>query len=151
MAGRVTASIITIGNELLAGDTVNTNAAWLARQLEELGVGVTLMASLPDEVERIAEFVRTEAQRADLVIVTGGLGGTPDDVTREAMAAAFEAPQDEVVELAERLRARFPATRSTRPAGRTCPAARGRSRTRSAARRGSSSATSTCSPGCPPR
>ena len=70
---------------------------------------MTLMASLPDEIERIAEFVRTEAQRADIVIVTGGLGGTPDDVTREAMAAAFEAPQDEVVDLAERLRARFPA------------------------------------------
>jgi molybdenum cofactor synthesis domain-containing protein len=109
MAGRVTASIITIGNELLAGDTVNTNASWLAQQLEELGVTVTLMASLPDEVERIAEFVRAEAPRADIVIVTGGLGGTPDDVTREAMAAAFEAPQGEVLELAERLRARFPA------------------------------------------
>jgi molybdenum cofactor synthesis domain-containing protein len=109
MAGRVTASIITIGNELLAGDTVNTNASWLAQQLEELGVTVTLMASLPDEVERIAEFVRAEAPRADIVVVTGGLGGTPDDVTREAMAAAFEAPQGEVLELAERLRARFPA------------------------------------------
>jgi molybdenum cofactor synthesis domain-containing protein len=109
MAGRVTASIITIGNELLAGDTVNTNASWLAQQLEELGVTVTLMASLPDEVERIAEFVRAEAPRADIVVVTGGLGGTPDDVTREAMAAAFEASQGEVLELAERLRARFPA------------------------------------------
>src|SRR5919198_5518411 len=109
MAGRVTASIITIGNELLSGDTVNTNAAWLAQQLEELGVTVTLMASLPDEVERIAEFVRSEAERADLVLVTGGRGGTPDDVTREALAAAFDAPQDEVVDLAERLRSRFPA------------------------------------------
>jgi molybdenum cofactor synthesis domain-containing protein len=109
MAARVTASIVTIGNELLSGDTVNTNAAWLAQQLEELGVVVTLMASLPDEIERIAEFVRTEAQRAEIVVVTGGLGGTPDDVTREAMAAAFEAPQDEVVDLAERLRSRFPA------------------------------------------
>src|SRR6266487_824815 len=109
MAGRVTASIVTIGNELLSGDTVNTNAAWLAQQLEELGVAVTLMASLPDEVDRIAEFVRTEAERADLVLVTGGLGGTPDDVTREAMAAAFEAPQSEVADLAERLRSRFPA------------------------------------------
>jgi molybdopterin-biosynthesis enzyme MoeA-like protein len=67
------------------------------------------MASLPDEIDRIAEFVRTESARADTVVVTGGLGGTPDDVTREAMAAAFEAPQDEVADLAERLRARFPA------------------------------------------
>ena len=109
MAGRVTASIITIGNELLSGDTVNTNAAWLAQQLEELGVSVTLMASLPDEIDRIADFVRAESENADLVIVTGGLGGTPDDVTREALAAAFEAPQDEVADLAERLRSRFPA------------------------------------------
>jgi len=109
VGGRVTASIVTIGNELLSGDTVNTNAAWLAQQLEELGVAVTLMASLPDEVDRIAAFVRAEAERADLVLVTGGLGGTPDDVTREAMAAAFESPQDEVVDLAERLRSRFPA------------------------------------------
>jgi nicotinamide-nucleotide amidase len=109
MAGRVTASIITIGNELLSGDTVNTNASWLAHELEELGVVVTLMASLPDEIDRIAAFVRTEAERADVVLVTGGLGGTPDDVTREAMAEAFEAPQGEVADLAERLRSRFPA------------------------------------------
>ena len=107
MADRVTASIVSIGNELLSGDTVNTNAAWLAQQLEELGVSVTMMAVLPDDIERIAEFVRTEAPRADFMIVTGGLGGTPDDVTREALSAAFEAPQSEVVDLAERLRARF--------------------------------------------
>src|SRR6185295_5221356 len=98
MAGRVTASIITIGNELLSGDTVNTNASWLAQQLEELGVMVTLMASLPDEIDRIAAFVRTESGQADIVLVTGG-----------AMAEAFEAPQDEVADLAERLRSRFPA------------------------------------------
>jgi nicotinamide-nucleotide amidase len=53
--------------------------------------------------------VRTESGRAEIVLVTGGLGGTPDDVTREAMAEAFEAPQDEVADLAERLRSRFPA------------------------------------------
>jgi nicotinamide-nucleotide amidase len=107
VAARVTASIVSIGNELLSGDTVNTNAAWLAQQLEELGVSVTMMAVLPDDVERIAEFVRSEAPRADFMVVTGGLGGTPDDVTREALAAAFDAPQSEVVDLAERLRARF--------------------------------------------
>src|SRR4029450_5201508 len=108
MGGRVTASIVTIGNELLSGDTVNTNAAWLAHELEELGVVVTLMASLPDEIDRVAEFVRTESVRADIVLVTGGLGGTPDDITREAMAAAFEAPQGEVEALAASLRSRFP-------------------------------------------
>ena len=107
MAVRVTASLVSIGNELLSGDTVNTNAAWLAQELEELGVGVTLMAVLPDDVDRIAEFVRTEAPRADFMIVTGGLGGTPDDVTREGLSAAFEAEQSEVVDLAERLRQRF--------------------------------------------
>src|SRR6478672_942612 len=108
MGARVTASIVTIGNELLSGDTVNTNAAWLAQQLEELGVVVTLMASLPDEIDRVAEFVRTESDRADIVLVTGGLGGTPDDITREAISAAFEAPQDEVADLAASLRSRFP-------------------------------------------
>jgi molybdenum cofactor synthesis domain-containing protein len=107
MAGRVTASLVAIGNELLSGDTVNTNASWLAQQLEDLGVAVTLMAVLPDDIDRIAEFVRTEAPRAEFMIVTGGLGGTPDDVTREAIAAAFEAPQSEVVDLAQSLRSRF--------------------------------------------
>jgi nicotinamide-nucleotide amidase len=107
MGGRVTASIVTIGNELLSGDTVNTNAAWLAHELEELGVVVTLMASLPDEIDRVAEFVRTESVRADIVLVTGGLGGTPDDLTREAIAHAFELEQEEVPELADDLRSRF--------------------------------------------
>jgi nicotinamide-nucleotide amidase len=108
MGGRFTASIVTIGNELLSGDTVNTNASWLAQQLEELGVTVTLMASLPDEIDRVADFVRLESERVEIVIVTGGLGGTPDDITREAISAAFEAPQDEVVDLAASLRSRFP-------------------------------------------
>src|SRR4029453_13399222 len=103
MGGRVTASIVTIGNELLSGDTVNTNAAWLAQKLEGLGVAGTLVGRPPDEIDRIAEFVRAESANADIVIVTGGLGGTPDDVTREALAAAFEPPPDEVVDLLQRL------------------------------------------------
>jgi nicotinamide-nucleotide amidase len=108
VAVRVTASLVSIGNELLSGDTVNTNASWLAQELEELGIGVTMMAVLPDDTQRIGEFVSAEAPRADYMIVTGGLGGTPDDVTREGIAAAFEAQQSEVIDLAERLRNRFP-------------------------------------------
>ena len=103
----MSASILTIGNELVAGDVPNTNASWLARRLAPLGVDVHLMATLPDEIDAIAEFVRSEAPRVDFLLVTGGLGGTPDDLTREALAAAFRAPQEEVPELAADLRARF--------------------------------------------
>jgi molybdenum cofactor synthesis domain-containing protein len=102
-----TASIVTIGNELVSGDTVNTNGSWLAGRLEALGVDVLLIASLPDEEERVAALVRAQAAEADVVLVTGGLGGTPDDITREAIAAAFGVPQEEQPEVAERLRARF--------------------------------------------
>jgi molybdenum cofactor synthesis domain-containing protein len=103
----VSASILTIGNELVSGDVPDTNASWLARRLAPLGVDVHLMATLPDEIGAIAEFVRSEAPRVDFLLVTGGLGGTPDDLTREALAAAFRVPQEEVRELAADLRARF--------------------------------------------
>jgi molybdenum cofactor synthesis domain-containing protein len=102
-----TAAILTIGNELVSGDVPNTNASWLARRLAPLGVEVRLLAALPDEIETIADFVRAEAPRVDFFLVTGGLGGTPDDLTREAIAAAFGVPQEEVPELAADLRARF--------------------------------------------
>jgi nicotinamide-nucleotide amidase len=101
------ASILTIGNELVSGDTPNTNASWLARRLAPLGVKVRLMAALPDEIDAIADFVRAEAPRVDFLLVTGGLGGTPDDLTREAIAAAFGVPQEELPEVAADLRARF--------------------------------------------
>jgi nicotinamide-nucleotide amidase len=102
-----TATILTIGNELVSGDVPNTNASWLAKRLAPLGVEVRLLAALPDEIDVIAEFVRTEAPRVDFLLVTGGLGGTPDDLTREAIAAAFGVPQAEVAEVAADLRARF--------------------------------------------
>jgi molybdenum cofactor synthesis domain-containing protein len=103
----VLAAILTIGNELVSGDTENTNASWLARRLESLGVQVVLSAAVPDETDRIVEFLRREAVRVDHLIVTGGLGGTPDDITRESLAAAFGVPQLVVSELADDLRARF--------------------------------------------
>jgi molybdopterin-biosynthesis enzyme MoeA-like protein len=66
-----------------------------------------LIAALPDEEERVAALVRAQSAEADVVLVTGGLGGTPDDITREAIAAAFGVPQEEQREVAQRLRARF--------------------------------------------
>ena len=101
------AAILTIGNELVSGDIPNTNGAWLARRLETLGVSVTMIAALPDEIGRVASWLRKEAPDVDFVLVTGGLGGTPDDLTREAVAAAFDVDQQEVPEVAGALRARF--------------------------------------------
>jgi len=101
------ASILTIGNEIVSGDVPNTNASWLAQRLAPLGVAVRMIAALPDEIEAIAEFVRGEAPRVDFLLVTGGLGGTPDDLTREALAHAFDVGQEELPELAADLRRRF--------------------------------------------
>jgi molybdenum cofactor synthesis domain-containing protein len=103
----VLAVILTIGNEIVSGDVENGNASWLGRRLEGLGVKVVLSAAVPDELDRIVAFVRREAPGADHLIVTGGLGGTPDDITREALAATFGVPQEVVAELADDLRSRF--------------------------------------------
>jgi molybdenum cofactor synthesis domain-containing protein len=105
----VLAAILTIGNEVVSGDTENTNASWLGRRLEELGVKVVMSAAIPDELDRIVDFIRREAPLVDHLIVTGGLGGTPDDITREALAAAFDVPQETVPELEADLRSRFTA------------------------------------------
>ncbi len=107
MTPSASASILTIGNELVSGDVPNTNASWLAKRLAHLGVEVRMTAALPDEIGQVAEYVRAEAPRVDFLLVTGGLGGTPDDLTREAMAFAFGVAQQEVRELADDLRARF--------------------------------------------
>jgi molybdenum cofactor synthesis domain-containing protein len=103
----VHAAILTIGNEIVAGDVENTNASWLSRRFEQLGVKVVLSAALPDEIDRIVPFVRREAPLVDHLVVTGGLGGTPDDLTREAVAAAFSVGQEVVPELEADLRSRF--------------------------------------------
>ncbi|MFD1586237.1 competence/damage-inducible protein A [Halorientalis brevis] len=83
-------ALVTVGDELLAGDTVNTNATWLADQLSERGVSVPRVLVVPDERAPIAENVRAYSDAYDAVIVTGGLGGTPDDITMAAVAEAFD-------------------------------------------------------------
>src|SRR5438046_3854015 len=118
-----TASVLTIGNELVSGDWPSTNASWIAKRLPPLGVETRLIAAVPDEVETIAEFIRREAPLVDFLVVTGGLGGTPDDLTREAIAHAFDVPQEEIPELAADLRARF--ARDPDYAARCAPLPRG--------------------------
>jgi len=82
-------AIVTVGDELLVGDTVNTNAAWLGERLHERGVAVERVAVLPDRVADIARVVNEFRAEYDAVIVTGGLGPTHDDLTMDGVAAAF--------------------------------------------------------------
>ena len=82
-------ALITVGEELLAGDTENGNATWLAQQLTERGVTVRRVLVLPDERSIISERTRVYSEELDAVIVTGGIGGTPDDITMEAVGDAF--------------------------------------------------------------
>ena len=86
------AAIVTVGDELLAGDTENTNATWLCRELSERGVTVQRVLTVPDEVDTIGDVVAEYAAAFDAVLITGGLGGTPDDVTVDGVAAAFDLP-----------------------------------------------------------
>jgi len=94
-------ALVTVGDEILAGDTVNTNAAWLGRELAERGVDVERVTVVPDRVEDIAGVVGDYHAAYDAVIVTGGLGPTHDDVTMAGVAAAFDR---DVVESEEALR-----------------------------------------------
>ena len=83
-------AIVTVGDELLAGDTENTNASWLGRQLAERGATVGRVLTVPDDPAVIADAVERYSDAFDAVIVTGGLGRTPDDVTIESVARAFD-------------------------------------------------------------
>ncbi len=82
--------LVSVGDELLAGDTVNTNAAWLGARLTEQGVIVDRVTVVPDRIPDIAEVVVEFSESYDAVITTGGLGPTHDDVTMEGVAAAFD-------------------------------------------------------------
>jgi nicotinamide-nucleotide amidase len=82
------AELYAIGSELTAGETRDTNGGELARSLSGAGVTVRRIAALPDDLGQVADAFAAALATVDLVVVTGGLGPTPDDLTREAMAAA---------------------------------------------------------------
>lgn len=81
--------IISVGNELLSGDITNTNATHMAKRLTQSGHKVIRIITVPDIVDDIAEEVARARQKADFVLVTGGLGVTHDDVTAEGVAKAL--------------------------------------------------------------
>lgn len=101
------AEIITIGTELLLGEIVDTNSAYMSRELRNIGVNIYYRTTVGDNVERIANAVRIALSRADVVITTGGLGPTVDDMTRQAVAAATDRELEFRPELFEQIRAYF--------------------------------------------
>jgi nicotinamide-nucleotide amidase len=101
--------LISIGNELLAGHTVNSNATWLAQKLGEIGTRVSWITTISDTPEEIITALNLAAQRADIIISTGGLGPTPDDLTKETIAGYFNSKlilNEEILKQVEALFAR---------------------------------------------
>lgn len=85
----MTVEIICVGTELLLGSVVNTNAAYLAEQCAGLGLSCYYQSVVGDNKERLAELIKTAAGRSDILLISGGLGPTQDDLTKETVAEAF--------------------------------------------------------------
>ena len=99
------AEIIGIGTELLMGELTDTNSSWIAGRLPALGIELQWVSIIGDDLPRLTEAFKTGMDRSDIIFTTGGLGPTQDDLTREAIAAAFgETPmiQQDVVDNLER-------------------------------------------------
>lgn len=108
--GTPVAALVAVGNELLYGQTVDTNAAWLGRSLAALGIGVRRKFTVADDRAEIQAAVAAAMDGADLVLVSGGLGPTPDDLTKEAVAELLRREivldHEILAELMERFRVR---------------------------------------------
>jgi nicotinamide-nucleotide amidase len=101
------AEIVAIGTEILLGEIVDTNSAHITRQLRDIGVNVYYLTTVGDNLERIAWAIRIALARADVVITTGGLGPTVDDMTRQAVANATDRDLEFRPELFEDICERF--------------------------------------------
>lgn len=86
----VSAELISIGDEILIGDVVNTNANWLALQLTELGVNVAKITTISDDEQQIINALQKANNSVDIAIVTGGLGPTSDDITKKTLSKLFD-------------------------------------------------------------
>lgn len=110
-----TAAIIAVGSELLTPSRIDTNSLFITERLNALGIDVVMKAVVGDDRARLAHVCRAALERADLVVFSGGLGPTDDDLTREAVSDVLARPLREDPAITERLRARFAARGYTTP------------------------------------
>ena len=101
------AEIITIGTELLLGEIVDTNSVYIARTIRDIGVDLFYQTTVGDNEDRAAAAIRAALDRADVVVTTGGLGPTVDDVTRQAVAKATDRPLEFRPDLLDQIASRF--------------------------------------------
>ena len=84
------AEIICIGDEILIGQVVNTNATFISKELNKIGIEVLKVTSISDDTENIKNSLKSAMEKSDLVLITGGLGPTHDDVTKKALLSLFD-------------------------------------------------------------
>ncbi|HWO94570.1 MAG TPA: competence/damage-inducible protein A [Dehalococcoidia bacterium] len=101
------AEIVSVGTEILLGEILDTNAQYIAARLPALGIDCNRMSQIGDNLQRLTEAFRSAWEQSDLVIITGGLGPTEDDLTREALAAALDEPLSIDPGLEEQIRSLF--------------------------------------------
>lgn len=101
------AEIISIGDELLLGQTINTNAGWMGQKLFEAGVEVQQVTTITDSREHILQALQNALSRAEVVLLTGGLGPTRDDITKETLCEFFDTKLVMNTEVRDKIRAYF--------------------------------------------
>ena len=99
--------VLAVGTELILGDIVDTNAAWIGQQLAEAGIDSCLHLAVGDNLPRMVDALRLMLARSDAVLVCGGIGPTPDDVTREMVAEVMGVPLERREDLVDEIRALF--------------------------------------------
>ena len=109
------AEIISIGSEITSGQNLDTNSQWLSRRLAEMGIPVGFHTTVADDLADNVAVFKAASQRADIVLSSGGLGPTQDDLTREVMAAVAGVPLQEDADSLERIQAMFVQRRRVMP------------------------------------
>src|SRR5262245_7666929 len=101
------AIILSVGDELILGQTIDTNSAWLSQQLASIGIPVLAHITVADDQNAIEQAIRESAERTKIILITGGIGPTEDDLTRQALAAVMNVPLEMNDQWLHRLRAFF--------------------------------------------
>ena len=107
MRTSMNAIILSIGDELVLGQTVDTNSAWISQQLAAVGCGVVAHMTVGDDQKAIEQAMLESVGRCDVLIISGGIGPTEDDLTRQALAAVMNVPLEQNDAWLARLEAYF--------------------------------------------